>query len=73
MRDADEVTTLRHTVVRVEGTLERELLLRLDGTRDRATLLSELSGVAGRALDPRELDESLARLCRLGLILAGGR
>jgi len=37
------VTTLRHTSIAVEDELGRQLLLRLDGTRDRAVLLAELN------------------------------
>jgi hypothetical protein len=41
----DTVATLRHTGVRVEGALERALLRRLDGTRDRAALVAELAAL----------------------------
>ena len=39
------VTTMRHAMIRVEGSLERHLLMLLDGTRDRAALLNELAGL----------------------------
>jgi methyltransferase-like protein/trans-aconitate methyltransferase len=40
------VTNLRHVSVEIEGALARRLLELLDGTRDRAALLAELSAYA---------------------------
>lgn len=37
------VTTMRHTMIRVEGSLEGHLLMLLDGTRDRTALLNDLA------------------------------
>lgn len=56
----------RHTTVRVEGELERRLLGLLDGTRDRAALLRDLD-LPG--FGPEQLEENLARLARLGLLV----
>ncbi len=61
-----DVTTLRHTTARLEGLLERRLLLLLDGTRDHDALLREL-GIPGATLE--QLQESLERLGRLGLLV----
>jgi methyltransferase-like protein len=64
------ISTLRHQSIRVEGALSRNLLLLLDGTRDRAALLCDLTGliksgtatfnVDGRPID--DLDPNLADL-----------
>jgi hypothetical protein len=72
-----EVSTLRHTTVKVEGPLERELLLLLDGTRDRTALLAALSAFA-ESMDPQtrprvdaeSLERALAKLARLVLLVA---
>lgn len=83
------VATLRHVSVNVEDMIGQQLLLLLDGTRDRAALLDELaafvkSSVAAKqqrgeavvdlqkALDElsNELDQNLAKLARLGLLIA---
>ncbi len=61
-----EVTTLRHTTVRLEGERERRLLGLLDGTRDRAALLRD---PALRDVGAQQLEENLARLARLGLLV----
>lgn len=37
------VTNMRHSLVRVEPGLSRELIMRLDGTRDRAALINDLT------------------------------
>ncbi|MEK7403942.1 MAG: class I SAM-dependent methyltransferase [Acidobacteriota bacterium] len=64
-REQDVVTTLRHTMVRLEGERERQLLLLLDGSRDRAALLNELAA----PVPPEQLEENLAKLARLGLLV----
>jgi len=71
------IATLRHTRVEVEGELERQLLLLLDGTRDRAALLSELSpfarsnaSTASREIPPEDLESALGKLARLALLVA---
>jgi hypothetical protein len=50
------VTTMRHTMVRMEGSLERHLLLLLDGTRDRTALLDALAALVGSGAVPLEHD-----------------
>jgi hypothetical protein len=84
-RHGPVVTTLRHTSVRVEDDLARHLLLLLDGTRDRPTLVMDLASLVGlgtivlpAAADPREiarrlpgeLEASLRRLASLALLMA---
>lgn len=72
-REGTLITTLRHASVELKGPLERQLIQLLDGTRDRATLLNELSSF----LDPQkpatvladELEQSLDNLARFGLLL----
>jgi methyltransferase-like protein/trans-aconitate methyltransferase len=39
------VATLRHHALRIEGDLSRHLIMLLDGTRDRATLLRDLGAL----------------------------
>jgi len=76
LRRGPGVTTLRHTTVTVEGLLERQLLLLLDGTRDRAKLLAELTEFArshalrpGAPIDAAELERALDKLARLALLV----
>ena len=48
------VTTIMGAIVNLEGALARELLVLLDGARDRAALVEELAAAArGRAHQPR--------------------
>jgi SAM-dependent methyltransferase len=65
------LTTLRHTGLRVDDDLGRRLVALLDGTRDRAALLDELTPAG--ALTDEELvagiEHSLERLARAGLLL----
>ena len=50
------VTNLLGLAVRLEGALPRELLLRMDGTRDHATLIRETAElVASGVIPPAEL------------------
>ncbi len=63
--EQDVVTTLRHSMVRLDGERERHFLRLLDGTRDRAALLNEL----GTPVPPEQLEENLAKLARLGLLV----
>jgi len=76
LRQGPSVTTLRHTTVTVEGVLERQLLLLLDGTRDRAALLAELTAFArshglrpGAPMNAEELERALQKLARLALLV----
>ena len=65
------VTNLRHAQIRVEDDLGRQLLARLDGTRDRAALAAELGRADPTVADPRAaLDAALAHLARLSLLAA---
>jgi methyltransferase-like protein/cyclopropane fatty-acyl-phospholipid synthase-like methyltransferase len=76
------VTTLRHGSVRIDDPLAAFLLTRLDGTRDRSTLLADvIAFVDGGGLDPsadvsappqdelpEALDQALDRLAELALL-----
>jgi methyltransferase-like protein/cyclopropane fatty-acyl-phospholipid synthase-like methyltransferase len=76
------VTTLRHGSVRIDDPLAAFLLTRLDGTRDRAGLLADVSAfVEDGGLDPEAgvspppedelpeaLDQALDRLAELALL-----
>jgi len=44
-RDGSVVTNLLGTGIKFEGSLARELLVRLDGSRDRASLTREIAGL----------------------------
>jgi methyltransferase-like protein len=69
LETSDTVATLRHTCVRAEGALERQLLLLADGTRNRAALLAELNAFAApREISSQELEEALTKVARLGLL-----
>jgi hypothetical protein len=58
------VTTLRHATVEVPDELGRRLIGLLDGSRDRAALLRELSRPAD------ELERSLQGLARIAVLAA---
>jgi methyltransferase-like protein len=71
------VTSCFHVGVQIEDEVTRQLLLLLDGTRDRAALLEDLHGVL--ALDARNsavdslklkenLEANLAKLASIGLL-----
>jgi methyltransferase-like protein/2-polyprenyl-3-methyl-5-hydroxy-6-metoxy-1,4-benzoquinol methylase len=45
LRTGTQVSCLRHTRINVEGALERQFLLLLDGSRDRATLVRDLAAL----------------------------
>jgi len=71
LHSSDMIATLRHTRVRIEGALERQLLLLADGTRDRAALLEALNAFAApRLISTQELQDALAKIARLALLLA---
>jgi SAM-dependent methyltransferase len=62
---ADVVTNLLGGSVRVEGTLAREFLLRLDGTRDHATIAHELAGlIVSGAIPPGEIGQQITDIDR---------
>ncbi|HYE66382.1 MAG TPA: class I SAM-dependent methyltransferase [Pyrinomonadaceae bacterium] len=54
--DQEIVTTLHHSNVKMEGELGRQLLLLLDGTRDRAALLRELGPLMESAVESQARD-----------------
>lgn len=62
-RRGETITTLLHGYITVTDPLARRLITLLDGTRDRAALLAELSAPAD------ELEASLTALARLGVLL----
>lgn len=84
IRRGSVVTSLAHTPIQVQDEIGRRLLLSLDGTRDRAALVQVLrdhlssrepgaarsadGAESGRAVEA-ELEENLAKLCRMGLLL----
>lgn len=45
LRNGNRVTSLRHTSVQMESSLERRLLMLMDGTMDRENLLNELANL----------------------------
>jgi hypothetical protein len=62
------VTSLRHTPVALEDPLEREVLTRLDGTRDRTALIAEMT--SDESGSGNRVDAALQRFAREGLLLA---
>jgi SAM-dependent methyltransferase len=73
-RQGQTITTMRHTTIEATGDVERGLLGLLDGTRDRASLASELAPMIQPAPSPSELmaelDKNLNKLARFGLLVA---
>lgn len=45
LRNDNRITSLRHTSVQMESSLERRLLMLMDGTMDRGNLLNELANL----------------------------
>ena len=68
------LTTVRHTGIRFDDDLARRLVVLLDGSRDRAALLKDLAPNAAMGPDElaAELEHSLERLARAGLLLPDG-
>jgi hypothetical protein len=66
-RQGADVTSLRHENVRVEEAAARHLLVLLDGTRDRAAILAELTEVE---MSPDDLEANLRQLGQLALLHA---
>jgi hypothetical protein len=64
------VTNLRHACVRMEDEHAKRLLTLLDGTRDRAALLAEMSAATATEAPEQELDQSLSVLAKLALLEA---
>ena len=68
---ASSVTNLRHSSVEVEDEAARQLLLMLDGTRDRERLLLELRGRAHSGeITAESLEINLNRLGALALLVS---
>jgi hypothetical protein len=65
----DQVTNQEHVDVQIIGRLGVELLRRLDGTRDRVALMSELRRV-DPAITAEALETSLNTLANLALLTA---
>jgi hypothetical protein len=59
------VTSLRHSPIRVENPLSRQLILALDGTRDRSALLDELVAWAVANPAPNQSPATSAEFRRL--------
>jgi hypothetical protein len=70
-RAGDEVTSLRHAVVRLQDESARHLVGLLDGARDRAELAAAMTARLGKPHGDvaAALDRGLARLAELGLLL----
>jgi SAM-dependent methyltransferase len=66
------LTTTRHTKIRLDDELGKQLVTLLDGTRDRAALLAALAPAAAMSEDDLAagLEASLERLAKAGLLLA---
>jgi hypothetical protein len=60
VRHGQSVTSLRHQPLKIEDALGRELLQLLDGTRDRAALVEELSKGVAAGSTPIYCDGNLA-------------
>ncbi len=64
------ITTLRHSTIEAAGEIERKLLGLLDGTRNRDSLVAELTSISEKP--PAELrddlEKNLDRLARFGLL-----
>ncbi|HKW97760.1 MAG TPA: class I SAM-dependent methyltransferase [Bryobacteraceae bacterium] len=66
-----EVTNLRHASVKVEDEGARQLLLLLDGTRDRSQLLDTLRELLHAPdIASEQLENNLTRLAKLALLTA---
>jgi hypothetical protein len=65
----DQVTNQEHVDVKISSQLGVELLRRLDGTRDRVALVSELRRIEPGAT-PENLESSLNTLANLALLTA---
>ncbi|MCC6382994.1 MAG: methyltransferase regulatory domain-containing protein [Dehalococcoidia bacterium] len=63
------LTTLRHEPVAVEDEAGRRMLRLLDGTRTRAEIVEALTAAGVEESSPERVEEKLAELARLGLLL----
>ena len=66
------MVTAHHTVVAATGETERAFLALLDGTRDLSVLTREMAGIVNQPEDTvaKGIEESLAKLARVGLLIA---
>jgi len=64
------VTTLRHTAIEVADEAARQLLLRLDGTRNREQLQLELGELAVNEITSEQLERDLQMLANRALLVA---
>jgi hypothetical protein len=78
-RTARSVTTLRHTTVELTDELGRQLVLLLDGARNRSALLRQLIAGAERdensfaktgVIRPEDLERKIDELAKLALLIA---
>jgi len=67
IRSQTSVTNLRHVAIQVDGALERQLLTLLDGTRNRAALLSELRELLESSLASMEPNSEILNKTRHAL------
>ena len=71
VRNASSVTNQRHTAIEVGDDAARQLLLILDGTRDRQQLLAELRGrLNSGEVTAERLETNLNRLAKKALLVA---
>jgi len=71
-REREYMTTLRHTSLRLEDELGWQLVVLLDGTRDRAALLAELEARLEGGAYPQleaDLDRSLDTLASVAVLM----
>jgi SAM-dependent methyltransferase len=66
------ITTLRHTVVEMEGEIERRMITLLDGTRDMEALIRELGPMLNNSEGAlgEQVEKNLKKLARYGLLEA---
>jgi SAM-dependent methyltransferase len=64
-----EMTSLAYQTVRMEEAAARELIMLLDGTRDRAAIRADLQARTGLELSPEDLEANLVELTRLFLLV----
>ncbi|MDQ6701277.1 MAG: class I SAM-dependent methyltransferase [Acidobacteriota bacterium] len=72
-RNGSTLTTLRHGIVEIEDEIVRNLIVLLDGTRDRAALKRELLPLTGQieeAVFERELERNLGKAAMLALLMS---
>lgn len=71
LRNGPGVTNLRHAVIEVEDEAARQLLSLLDGTRDRAELVSELrKRLPSEDITTEQLELNLNRLGKMALLVS---